>query len=103
MIAGRPTNLWLGLSTAIVGAISVSAVVLGADPTVVATLGGAWGGVIGAAIALVANQPPTLAPGDPYKIATPSGEPNYAAIVATPPAPTKPVATKPSSVDDDDA
>lgn len=91
MIAGRPTNLWLGLTTALVGAASVTAVVLGADPTIVATLGGAWGGVIGAAIALVANQPPTLLPGDSYSIQTPKGQPDYEATVAAPPAATKPV------------
>lgn len=86
MIFGRPVNLWLGLSTAVVGAVSVSAVVLGADPTVVATLGGAWGGVIGAAIALVANQPPTLSPGDTFTVKTAGDAPNYTTVVAHPPA-----------------
>lgn len=86
MIAGRPTNLWLGLTTAIVGAVTVTAVVLGADPTVVATLAGAWGGVIGAVIALVSGQPPTLNPGDTFKIQTPAGQPNTTGVV-TPPEP----------------
>ncbi len=91
MIFGRPTNLWLGLATAIVGALSVSAVALGADPAIVATLSGAWGGVVGAIILVVANQPPTLKVDDTYTIATPKGQPNYTATVAAPPAPTKPV------------
>lgn len=87
MIAGRPTNLWLGLTTATVGALSVTAVVLGADPTVVAMLGGAWGGVIGAAIALVANQPVTLNPGDSFQIRTPGGQPNTTGVVTPTPEP----------------
>jgi hypothetical protein len=91
MIWGRPTNLWLGLATAIVGAISVTSVALGADPAIVATLSGAWGGVVGAIILVVANQPPTLSAGDTYTISTPKGQPNYEATVAAPPAATKPV------------
>ncbi len=86
MIFGRPVNLWLGLTTSIIGAISVTAVVLGADPTIVATVSGAWGGVVGAIILVVANQPPTLSPGDTFKIATPAGQPNTTGIV-TPPEP----------------
>lgn len=96
MLAGRPINLWLGLTSALSGAIMASAVVLGADPTVVATLGGVWQGVLGAAILLIANQPPTLSPGDTYSITTPTGTPNYSATVATPPASTKPVAEPPT-------
>lgn len=86
MILGRPTNLWLGLTTAISGAIAATLISLGADPVVVGTLAGVWQGVLGAAILLIANQPPTLAPGDTFKIQTPSGEPNHTAIV-TPPDP----------------
>lgn len=96
MILGRPTNLWLGLTTAISGAIAATLIALGFDPTIVGTLAGVWTGVLGAAILLIANQPPTLAPGDPYKIVTPAGEPNYAAVVAHPPAPTQPVVTEPA-------
>ena len=90
MIAGRPTNLWLGLATALGAAIQVTLVTLGYDAVAVATIIGAFGGVAGAAIMLIANQPPTLQPGDAYKIVTPSGTPNYEATVAPPPAPTKP-------------
>lgn len=90
MIFGRPTNLWLGLATAVVGAITVSLVAFGFDPVVVATISGAWGSVVGALILLVANAGPTLAPGDTYTIQTPKGQPNYIATVAPPPASTKP-------------
>jgi hypothetical protein len=86
MIFGRPVNLWLGLSTSIIGAVSVTAVVLGADPTVVATISGAWGGVVGAIVLVVANQPPTLNPGDTFKIQQPAGTPNTTGVV-TPPEP----------------
>lgn len=75
MIAGRPTNLWLGLTTAIVGAVQVTAVALHVDPTLVASLGGAWGLVIGAAVLLVAGQPPTVNAGDPIRIASANGAP----------------------------
>lgn len=95
MIAGRPTNLWLGLTTAISGAVVATLIALGFDPVVVGTLGGVWGGVLGAAILLIANQPPTLAPGDTFKVTTPPGEPTYETTVAHPPAqdpPPQPVA-----------
>ncbi len=49
----------------------------------------------GAVIAVVANQPPTLSPGDSYAIQTPKGSPNYTATVASPPAATKPSEVKP--------
>lgn len=81
MIAGRPINLWTGLTTAVIGALSVTAVVLGADPTVVATLGGAWAGVVGAGIALVAVQTPTVTPGSDVTVQTPSGQPNATATL----------------------
>lgn len=95
MIAGRPTNLWLGLATAIVGAISVSAVALGADPAIVATLSGAWGGVVGAVILVVANQPPTLSPGDTFTVKTAAGQPDYTTTVAHPPAADQPPVPEP--------
>jgi membrane associated rhomboid family serine protease len=81
MIAGRPTNLWLGLTTAISGAVAASAIVLGADPTIVGTLAGVWSGVLGAAILLIANQPPVLSPGDTFTKVTPTGEPNKTVTV----------------------
>lgn len=86
MIAGRPTNLWLGLVTALFGATGGTLIVLGVDPAVVGTLVSAWAGVAGAGIALVAGQPPTLSPGDSFNVATPPGQPNYVTTVAHPPA-----------------
>jgi hypothetical protein len=84
MILGRPTNLWLGLTSALVGFLAVAAVTLGADPTVVATLAGSFAGVIGATIALVAGQPPTLNPGDTLMVTTPPGHATAETIVPTP-------------------
>lgn len=86
MIAGRPTNLWLGLVTAGSGAVTATLIALGFDPVLVGTISGAWVGVIGAGIALIAGQPPTLAPGDTFKVETPAGLPNYTTVVAHPPA-----------------
>ena len=91
MIFGRPTNLWLGVVTAGVSGLSFVLLTAGVDPSVVAGVGAAVTGLLGAVIALVAYQPPTLVPGDTYTIQTPKGEPNYAATVATPPNPTQPV------------
>ena len=86
MIAGRPTNLWLGLTTAISGAIATTLIALGADPVLVGTLAGVWQGVLGAAILLIANQPPTVSPGDTVTVQTAAGQPNYTTTIATPPA-----------------
>ena len=86
MIAGRPTNLWLGLVTALTGAITATLIALGFDPVVVGTIAGVWTGVIGAGITLIAGQPPTLAPGDTFNVSTPAGQPNYVTTVAHPPA-----------------
>lgn len=76
MILGRPVNLWLGVTTAAAGFISVTAIALGADPTIVANLTGAGAGVMGAVIALVAGQAPTVLPGSIVNVQTPGGEPN---------------------------
>lgn len=86
MIFSKPTNLWLGLMTAVVGAIEITLIAFGADPTIVATVGGAWGAVGGASIVLVASRPPTLAPGDTFTVQTEAGRPNYQTTVAEPPA-----------------
>jgi hypothetical protein len=87
MILGRPTNLWLGFTTALIGFASLVAVsAFHADPTVVATVGGGATGLLGAGISLVAGQPPTVNPGDTIHVTTPSGQPSYQTTVATPPA-----------------
>ena len=91
MILGRPTNLWLGLTTAIGAAVSGTALVLGADPAIVAALVTGWSGVLGSVIVLVAGQAPTLAVGDAFNIQTPPGQPNFQSVVAMPPAASRPV------------
>jgi len=86
MILGRPTNLWLGVVTALAGTVTVSLVAAGVDPVLVANLVGAGVTLLGAVIALVAGQPPTLSPGDTFNVQTPAGTPNYVTTVAHPPA-----------------
>lgn len=88
MILGRPTNLWLGLVTATLGFIQVTApaVFPGIDVAALATVLGGLGLLLGAFIALIANQPPTLSPGDTFHVQTPEGQPNYVTTVASPPA-----------------
>lgn len=81
MILGRPTNLWLGLVTAATGFVSVTAVALGADPALVANIAGAGAGVLGALVALIAGQAPTINAGDTVKVVTPAGEPNRSVTV----------------------
>lgn len=76
MIWGRPVNLWLGLTTALSGAVGGTLIVLGFDAAAVGTLGSIWTAFLGAVILLVANQPPTLAPGDKYHMSTPNGDPD---------------------------
>lgn len=95
MIAGRPTNLWLGLTTAVTGAVQITLVSLGFDPVLTATVLGAWGVVLGAVILLIAGQPPTLNPGDKFHVTTPEGQPNQTTTVATPPAADAPPVPQP--------
>jgi len=90
VIAGRPTNLWLGLATAVVSGLTFILLTAKVDPSIVAGVGAALTGLLGAVIALVAYQPPTLAAGDTYTIQTPKGQPNYEATVAPPPQSTTP-------------
>lgn len=92
MILGRPTNLWLGFLTAATGFVGILASAIG-HPLDPAVLGGAVA-VEGSFILLVAYAPPTLSPGDTFKVATPAGQPSYETTVATPPSadpPPKPV------------
>jgi hypothetical protein len=95
MIWGRPPNLILGAFTATFNVIVLAAAAQGiiVDPGLTAAVNLAAGAII----AVIAYQPPTLAPGDTYKTATPAGEPNYVSIVAEPPAPTKPVEIPPAA------
>lgn len=81
MLLGRPVNLWLGVVTAGAGGLSVALVAAGVDPALVANLVGAGVAFLGAVIALVAGQPPTVSPGDKVVIQTPSGEANRTVTV----------------------
>lgn len=79
MIFGRPTNLWNGLVVAAVSLVSIVVMQLlpDVDSEVVATIAAAVTLFLGSAIALVANQPPTVNSGDTVKVTTPAGDPNY--------------------------
>ncbi len=83
MILGRPINLWLGLVTASLAFAQVIIVTVlpDIDPIQVATIIGSLGGLLAVIITLVANQPPTVAPGDVVNIQTPAGEDNRAITV----------------------
>lgn len=76
MIFGRPVNLWLGLTTAVSGAVVATLIALGFDPVIIGTLGGVWTGVLGAVILLIANQPPTVAAGGTAIVQTQPNELN---------------------------
>jgi len=95
MLLGRPTNLIVGAFTTIFGAVVVILSALPHPIEIPTVVTGAVIGAFGALVALIANQPPTLTPGDSYSIATPKGQPNYSATVAAPPASTTPVADPP--------
>ncbi len=96
MIFGRPANLVVGAFQAVLGAVVLALAALEPPIVVPATVVAAVVIAFGAVIALVANQPPTLAPGSSYNIQTPQGSPNYSTIVATPPAASVPVQTTPA-------
>ncbi len=85
MIFGRPTNIVLGAITAVFNVVVVAShtvpglegLGLILNDVLVSTINLAFGAVI----ALVANQPPTLAPGDTFNKVTPAGEPNKTVTV----------------------
>lgn len=83
MIFGRPTQLWLGLTTATIAFAQVLIVNLvpGTDPQAVATILGSLGGLLGVVILLIANQPPTVNEGSKVNVVTPDGEPNRSVTV----------------------
>ena len=96
MILGRPTNLWLGFLTTVTSLVALLAVVVAkADGEVVATVVTSVTLVEGAAITLIAGQPPTLNPGDQYNVVTPTGQPNVAKVANTNVTPTPPVQVNP--------
>lgn len=85
MIAGRPTNLIVGAFAALFNVVVLVAGSQGSTfftPEIVAAINVAFAAVI----AVIANQPPTLNPGDTFNVVTPAGQPNAVTTVATPPA-----------------
>ena len=93
MILGRPTNLWNGLVVAAVSLISIVVMQLlpDLDSEVVATIASAFTLFLGSVIAIVANQPPTLAIGDRYTVVTPAGSPDVTKVANTNMTPVPPV------------
>ena len=83
MILGRQTNLWNGLVVAFVSLVSIVTMQLvpDLDSKVVATIASALTLFLGTVIALVANQPPTVAPGTQVTVRTPDGEADRTATV----------------------
>ncbi len=81
MIFGRPVNLILGAFTAIFSAVVIVLAALVPPVVIPAVVVGAVNLAVGAIIALVANQPPTLNPGDTVNVTTPAGQPNITKTV----------------------
>ena len=77
MILGRPTNLWLGFSVAIIsfGAV-LATTVFALDPDTVLKVSASLTGLAGAVIILVANGTQTVNEGDTVKVITPNDAPN---------------------------
>lgn len=97
MFLGRPVNLWTGLISGISNAVltMTAALLPSSQAQVVAICLGGFGTILGILIAFLAGQPPTLNPGDTFKITTPSGQPNTTGVV-TPPEPVT-VASEPAA------
>ena len=74
MILGRPVNLVLGATTAIINLLFLLAAQAGVTFTIEVVAGVNL--VANAIVALIANQPPTLNTGDTFKVATPAGQPS---------------------------
>lgn len=93
MLFDRPTNQWVGLITAGAALVQVLIVTLvpNVDPATVAIVIGAVTGFLGVFVAFIANQPPTLNPGDPYTVVTPADAPNVTKVANTNMAPKPPV------------
>jgi hypothetical protein len=83
--AGFP-GLVVAAFQAVLGAIVLALAAL--DPPIIIPGAVVAGTVVafGAVLAVIANSPPTLNPGDTFKTVTPQGTPNYVTTVATPPA-----------------
>jgi hypothetical protein len=81
MILGRPTNLWLGAFTSIFSAVVIVLAALQPPIIIPSIVVGAVGIAVGATIALIANQPPTVNAGSTVNVVTPGDSPNIAKVV----------------------
>lgn len=86
MIFGRPQNLVIGALTAVFNVVVLVLAALVPPIVIPAVVVGGVNLAVTALIAVIANQPPTLNPGDQFNTATPKGQPTYTTTVATPPA-----------------
>lgn len=87
MLFGRPINLWTGFVTSAVGVVTIVLITAGQDPVFVGTLMGGVASLLGALIALVAGQPPTIAPDSAVNVQTAAGQPNATATLGLEQAP----------------
>jgi hypothetical protein len=90
VIIGRPINLVVGAFSAIVNVIVLILAALVPPIIIPAVIVSGLNVAAFAVVALIANQPPTLSPGDKFNTQTAPGLPNYVTTVATPPAADKP-------------
>ncbi len=81
MIFGRPVNLILGAFTAIFSAVVIVLAALEPPIVIPAVVVGAVNLAVGALIALVANQPPTVNAGDTVTVVQPGATPNTTTTV----------------------
>ena len=82
MILGRPTNLILGAITALFNLVILVLAALEPPIIIPAVVVGAANLAIGAVIALIANQPPTVNPGSTINVVTPASAPNQTQTVS---------------------
>src|SRR4029077_11479179 len=71
IIFGRPVNLFLGAVTAVFNVVILVLAALEPPIIVPAVVVGAVNLAVSAVVAFIANQPPTLNPGDTFKTVTP--------------------------------
>lgn len=76
MILGRPTNLVLGAITALFNVLVLVLAALVPPITIPAPVVGAANLAIAALIAVIANQPPTVAAGSTVNVVQPGVTPN---------------------------
>jgi hypothetical protein len=95
MLFGRPINLVVGAISAIINVVVLVLAALVPPIVIPAVIVSGVNVAAFAVIALIANAPPVLAPGDTFKVQTPAGQPNYETTVAHPPASDPPPVPKP--------